>query len=58
MSRAKIANQQYKDYEPFMTVEEGEIVLTNVVDKRNDNDATDDDGVAAVVQHYIMIHYA
>jgi hypothetical protein len=54
-NRGRIANQQFEDYELYVTVEEEELKMATM----DNNPAEDkqDENVLAAVAHYIMVHY-
>ncbi len=54
-SQVRVANRQFEDYELYVTVQEGEVMLVMVEeDPVEDNEEKE---VLAVVAHYIMVHY-
>ncbi len=54
-NRARIANQQFEDYELYVTVEEEELMMATM--GNNPAEEEEDENVLAAVAHYIMVHY-
>jgi hypothetical protein len=54
-NRARIANQQFEDYELYVTVEEEELMMATM--DNNPAEEEEDENVLAAVAHYIMVHY-
>ncbi len=62
LSRAKVPNRKYADYELYITVAEEEEFLLATNGKESDKRGADDtemgDEALSAVAHYIMVHYA
>ncbi len=54
-NRARTANQQFEDYELYVTVEEEELMMATMGD--NPAEEEEDEIFLAAVAHYIMVHY-
>jgi len=54
-NRGRIANQQFEDYELYVTVEEEELMMAMM--DNNPAEDEEDENVLAAVAHYIMVHY-
>jgi hypothetical protein len=54
-NRARIANQQFEDYELYVTIDEEELMMATM--DNNPAEDKEDENVLAAVAHYIMVHY-
>jgi hypothetical protein len=54
-NRGRIANQQFEDYELYVTVEEEELMMATM--DNNPAEQEEDENVLAAVAHYIRVHY-
>jgi hypothetical protein len=53
--QVRVANRQFEDYELYVTMEEGEVMLAMA--EEDPVEDKEDEEVLAVVAHYIMFHY-